>query len=595
MYENFIHSIEENFKIPIYHLEEKTALDSNVIDDLELVQSKENLRSLYQELFTTDAPFTDDIAEVIIKQFSKHYTNDVQFLKQTQELLTSPMSHTSEDARCSNEHGIYFVDNKDLAKSEGSSSRELVKTWQSIRYADSGAFKNEYGYVNWKMWDTLNSSGHFMQLLSVYNLFIPFTFLVYPFFILLASLVIMISRGYSTSQYPTIVHELLSNNSIYIFLTRFSSLKDKEKAYNVVSCLIYFFNIYQNIMVFRRFVKNMYKIFDNIAVISAYLANTVQNMDEFLKYSADKDSYKEFNEILADKKNAILELSASLNAIKLYSFSKVADFGYIMKTYYALHTNDTYDNLVCYALGFNKYLSLMSVIKRKVANKELGVCRYITNAEKVIIKDTYHPTTVAKTPTKNTVKLGKNAIISGPNASGKTTCLKTVLINIIFSQQFGCGYYSSFNLYPFKYVYSYVNIPDTSGRDSLFQAEARRCKQIMDSINASPTDRHFCIFDELYSGTNPEDAVDIGFAFLNNLASRESVRFMITTHFIKMCKRFRKNPNVVNYNMLTEEITSDNDAVHPLGGLKYKYQLVNGITKITKGGLRVIQQMGFSL
>ena len=52
--------------------------------------------------------------------------------------------------------------------------------------------------------------------------------------------------------------------------------------------------------------------------------------------------------------------------------------------------------------------------------------------------------------------LDKNLIITGPNASGKTTILKTTLINIILTQQMGCGFYSSGNLHPFKYIHCYL-------------------------------------------------------------------------------------------------------------------------------------------
>ena len=34
-------------------------------------------------------------------------------------------------------------------------------------------------------------------------------------------------------------------------------------------------------------------------------------------------------------------------------------------------------------------------------------------------------------------------------------------------------------------IHCYLNIPDTSNRDSLFQAEARRCKEIIDALSAS--------------------------------------------------------------------------------------------------------------
>jgi hypothetical protein len=61
-----------------------------------------------------------------------------------------------------------------------------------------------------------------------------------------------------------------------------------------------------------------------------------------------------------------------------------------------------------------------------------------------------------------------------------------------------------------------LNIPDTSGRDSLFQAEARRCKEIIDIIDEPLlTDaRHFCIFDELFSGTIAAEATSASYGFL---------------------------------------------------------------------------------
>ena len=64
--------------------------------------------------------------------------------------------------------------------------------------------------------------------------------------------------------------------------------------------------------------------------------------------------------------------------------------------------------------------------------------------------------------------------LTGTN--GKTTTIKTALINIILSQQIGYGCFESLKLCPYDNIYCYLNIPDTSGRDSLFQAEARRCK-----------------------------------------------------------------------------------------------------------------------
>ena len=112
----------------------------------------------------------------------------------------------------------------------------------------------------------------------------------------------------------------------------------------------------------------------------------------------------------------------------------------------------------------------------------------------------------------------------GPNASGKTTILKSTLINIIFSQQVGCGVYDSAKIKPFDFLHCYLNIPDTYGRDSLFQAEARRCKEILDVIENTENKSHFCLFDELYSGTNPDEAILSAVSFMNYLIKNKQTK-----------------------------------------------------------------------
>jgi DNA mismatch repair ATPase MutS len=181
------------------------------------------------------------------------------------------------------------------------------------------------------------------------------------------------------------------------------------------------------------------------------------------------------------------------------------------------------------------------------------------------------------------LKLNKNAIITGPNASGKTTLLKTTTINIILSQQFGCGFYKKCTLNPYSYIHSYLNIPDTSERDSLFQAESRRCKEILDSINNGL--RHFCIFDELYSGTNPSEAVKASYAFLTYLSKHKNVNFILTTHFISICKKFKikQNERISNYKM---------GAIENNGKIKYTYKMSKGISRI-QGAIRIFEEMGY--
>jgi len=210
----------------------------------------------------------------------------------------------------------------------------------------------------------------------------------------------------------------------------------------------------------------------------------------------------------------------------------------------------------------------------------------ITNDTKSATKLTsqlYAPLTSSTTssqPVPNDITLNKQLIITGPNAAGKTTIIKATLFNIILSQQIGFGFYKTAQINPYEYLHCYLNIPDTSGRDSLFQAESRRCKEILTCMLEHPTDRHFCIFDELYSGTNPYEAIASAYGYIDFISKKPNVDLILTTHYIELCELLAKHERIMNLHMST---ASD--------GL-YLYKIADGISTI-KGGLKVLHDLDY--
>jgi DNA mismatch repair ATPase MutS len=245
-----------------------------------------------------------------------------------------------------------------------------------------------------------------------------------------------------------------------------------------------------------------------------------------------------------------------------------------------------------------------------------------------IVNGYYLATVVGEneTPVKNTVSLNKRLVITGPNASGKTTILKMTMLNILFSQQLGYGFYETgTRIHPYHQLHSYLNIPDTSGRDSLFQAESRRCKEILDKLTGgqqvpptqwgcggqSPPVRHFCIFDELYSGTNPYEAIASAYGYITHLTKQDNVDFMLTTHYIQLCKLFEQQNTSSESDKRekidkksTESNTNTNNANTKIRNLhmevadrgnydfKYLYTLRPGISSI-KGGIKVLYDLQY--
>jgi DNA mismatch repair ATPase MutS len=207
-------------------------------------------------------------------------------------------------------------------------------------------------------------------------------------------------------------------------------------------------------------------------------------------------------------------------------------------------------------------------------------------SKKVEFTNAYYPPLKYNNPIKNSYCLDKHIIITGPNASGKSTILKTSAINIILNQQIGCGFYQNANLKLYEYIHSYINIPDTSGRDSLFQAEARRCKEIIDIIDENPKNKnHLCIFDELYSGTNPYEAVSSAISLLKYLNNNNNINFILTTHYTDLCDKLKNTKNINNFKMNVINNKNNNS-------FDYTYKLIEGISYI-KGGSKVLKELNY--
>ena len=185
-----------------------------------------------------------------------------------------------------------------------------------------------------------------------------------------------------------------------------------------------------------------------------------------------------------------------------------------------------------------------------------------------------------KSAVANDIDLNKQLIITGPNAAGKTTIIKTTLFNIILSQQLGFGFYKSAQINPYEHLHCYLNIPDTSGRDSLFQAESRRCKEILTCMLENPNKRHFCIFDELYSGTNPYEAIASAYGYIDFVSKKQNVDLILTTHYIELCELLAKHDRIENLHMSTA-----------IDG-EYLYKIADGISTI-KGGLKVLRDLDY--
>jgi hypothetical protein len=580
-----IDNINNIFKLPIFYQDKKSQLKENIIADLELIKTIDTDASSCIPILDSTFKPANCLAKKTLEQFPSYYSYDINYLNDTQQLLKSYKSCLSNEEES---QSILQKPNYD----------EIVNLWSDIK-SDTG-FREKYHYMDWSYFLYLNESELFLQIMSFYNMTSPIISLFVPVFILIVPFFIIKARGLplSLNEYMDILKILASNHAIGKLFTQFNKVKLDQKMYLLVSAGFYLFSIYQNVLTCIRFHHNMKNIHIYLEKFKEYLDYTLLNMNNFtsLTTTLKNNTYTEFIKETEKHKIILEDYRDKLNAISNFqlSFRKLAEIGKVLKYFYQLNYNEQYNNSFLYSFGFNGYIDNLEGLIDNIQNDNLHFAKFINikgsnkdNKKKNnILKKSYYAALINKEHVKNDVKLDKAMIITGPNASGKTTVLKSALINVILSQQFGCGFYEEATIKPYKFIHCYLNIPDTSGRDSLFQAEARRCKEIIDVIkdNDEEEDTHFCVFDEIYSGTNPEEAVISALAFMEYLVKIKNVQCIMTTHFIKVCKKLNKNKNVKNYHMYVNVI-NNND-------FSYTYKMKEGISEV-HGGIKVLNDMNY--
>ena len=561
-----IYKINDSFKLPITYIDKKHELKKNIASDLELINTVDSSSNpIYSYGFNND----NDVSQILTSQIVKYYTSDINFLKDNQKLIKE------------------YVRPKIRYTKLSPNYKSIIEIWNELKL-ESG-FKEKYYYVDWETIEFLNKSEIFLQFMSLYNLFSPIFSLMIPIIILIIPFFILKMKGIAldVNEYINVLKTVAQTNAIgKLFTVNFSEINSQEIIYILVSAAFYLFSIYQNIMVCIKFNNNMKTIHNHFKIINSYLDNTIYSMENYYKYSKELITHEEFNNNLITKISTLKNINTKLKSIteyNLYNIGKFKEIGNILKYFYELHSEKEYDDAIMYSLGFNGYIDCIEGLQINILERKMNFATFIGNTKKSVFKNSYYACLKDNNPVKNTIKFNKNQIITGPNASGKTTILKSTLINIIFTQQFGCGFYDSAKYAPFKHLHCYLNIPDTSGRDSLFQAEARRCKEILDIISDNKNDSHFCAFDELYSGTNPEEAETSATAFMSYLQKYKNVSTMLTTHFVKVCKKLDKIKGIQNCKMVTQKINNK---------LLYTYKFERGISEV-KGGINVLTDMNY--
>ncbi|RZA34681.1 MAG: hypothetical protein EOP92_14455 [Lysobacteraceae bacterium] len=141
-----------------------------------------------------------------------------------------------------------------------------------------------------------------------------------------------------------------------------------------------------------------------------------------------------------------------------------------------------------------------------------------------------HP--LMETPVPLSISLhGRGAFISGQNASGKSTFLRMVGLNLVAARAFGFCYAEQARLPAVPVRASMQNEDSLLGGESLYMSELRRAREL---LGASGLPAGICLIDEVFRGTNHLESVSAAAAVLESLCEGDLV--LVSSHNLVLAR-----------------------------------------------------------
>ncbi|MGG0663205.1 hypothetical protein ABE042_03745 [Viridibacillus arvi] len=196
--------------------------------------------------------------------------------------------------------------------------------------------------------------------------------------------------------------------------------------------------------------------------------------------------------------------------------------------------------------------------------------------EELSFKNMFHP--LINEPVKNTSNLGKGTLITGSNASGKSTYIKAIAINTILAQTINTVLAENWTMKPSYIVTSMAIQDNVLDGDSYFIAEIKSLKRIIQLCDQGKPCISF--IDEILKGTNTIERIAASAAMMEWLSVNKGMN-IIASHDIELTEITKST--YTNYHF-SESI--ENGQVH------FDYKIHSGPSK-TKNAIKLLEILDY--
>ncbi len=204
----------------------------------------------------------------------------------------------------------------------------------------------------------------------------------------------------------------------------------------------------------------------------------------------------------------------------------------------------------------------------------------------IVVKDIYHP--MISEPVYNSIDAKGGILLTGSNASGKSTLLKAIAINAILAQTIATVNASRYRAICFRIMTSMALKDSLVNNQSYFIVEIMSLRRILD---VSPKIRVLCCIDEVLRGTNTIERIAASSHILKKLCDNGALCFAAThdTELAKILGRHYSNYHfrekiegdkiIFDYTLYKGCATTKN-AIKLLGLLEYEKEIVDSAEEL---------------
>ena len=385
----------------------------------------------------------------------------------------------------------------------------------------------------------INYINYFEQILDLYHLykiyFIPMTSILYPLSAFIGPYIYIknhLKMNITITSYIEIFYNILK----FLFKTTGNFRADITKFVSIFLYVgIYLYNMYQTYEIALFLHNTKYKLHAKMQGLVHFIRhsqNIMKNLPSNIiaPYFNITETYQRIN------------INNSMTDIyRIWKDDNIKrDISSLLKTIYAVDVIDSINKL----LLSGKWSTVL------YSNETL-----LWDAKNPILKDDQ---------IANPINLNKNIIVTGPNAGGKTTYVKTVLANVILGQTIGITYSLRSKMILYDTINSFMRVSDILGTRSYFEAEAEYCLNMINkAVDISAQNkRGLFLMDEPMHSTPPTEGMATAYAVIEYLSKLDGITLIITTHFHRLVKLEELYPEKF-INLSVDAISHNNKYIFP--------------------------------